>query len=297
MDLKALKTFQTIVACGSFNKAAEEMSYAQSTVTMQIRKLEEDMGIQLFERGRRIRLTEAGRMLYEQSVPIVKAVEQLQNLAADTQAGEAGSVRLGVTEPSASHRLPQILGQFFLRYPRIRVSVEIGSTASLSGQLLRGELDLVLGSAPSLDTGLYFEQLFTEKFILLVPDTHPLAAKSTVSVQNIRGHRMLITSKACPYRMKLEMLLQETGLLPVDTMEIGSMGALKYYVQQGMGIALIPQAGLNPPPSGTRLLELQSKSFYMACGLLCKADEYPLKLAGGRMYQFLKEELSSIDLH
>ncbi|MNI78714.1 HTH-type transcriptional regulator GltR [compost metagenome] len=127
---------------------------------------------------------------------------------------------------------------------------------------------------------------------MLVPDNHPLAAYASVTPEAIRDHRLLITSKTCPYRNKLEMLLQETGIMPVETMEIGSMGALQYYVQKGMGIALMPKAGLNPPPQGTTVLEMGSSSIHMSCGLLCKASEYPLKQAGARLYQFMKSELT-----
>lgn len=98
MDIKTLKTFQMIVNYGSFMRAAEELNYAQSTVTMQIQKLESDMGIQLIERGKKIKLTEAGRMFYEQSLHIVKDMEQLHENMDNLQRGTAGNIRIGVTE-------------------------------------------------------------------------------------------------------------------------------------------------------------------------------------------------------
>src|SRR5689334_15719348 len=118
MDFKAMKTFHLILKYGSFNRAAEEMNYAQSTVTMQIQKLESDLGVQLIERGKTIRLTEAGRLFYEQSLQILKSTEQLQANLTDMQAGEAGNIRLGVTEPTASHRLPEVIQGFLSRFPK-----------------------------------------------------------------------------------------------------------------------------------------------------------------------------------
>ncbi|QYR19410.1 LysR family transcriptional regulator [Paenibacillus sp. sptzw28] len=291
MDLKTLKTFHLIVHYGSFVRAAEEMNYAQSTVTMQIQKLESDLGIQLIERGKNIRLTEAGRLFHEQSVQIVKNMERLQSSMSDLQLGEAGNIRLGVTEPSASYRLPGILERFLTRFPKIRISVDIGSTAALCERLHRGELDLALGSAPELGSGLYFEPLFVEQFVILIPDLHPLSSKHVITTEDIRGHRMLITSANCPYRQKLEIILQETGIIPLDTMEIGSMSALKYYVAAGLGIALVPNIILQPAPSGTIMRELQGNAINMTSGLLTKSSEYPLKLAGASLYQFLKREL------
>ncbi|MBW7459784.1 LysR family transcriptional regulator, partial [Paenibacillus sepulcri] len=206
MDMKALNTFHRIVACGSFHSAAEEMNYAQSTVTMQIQKLEADLGVQLIERGKKIRLTEAGRLLYEQSLPIVKDLQQLQNRLADLQLGDAGMIRLGATEPGASYRLPVLLGKFMNRFPNIRISVDIASTPALCEQLLHGTLDLALCSAPELASGLYFEPLYTESFgVFIPPEGHPLARQAGIRTEDIRGHRQLINSKGCPYRRKLEI--------------------------------------------------------------------------------------------
>lgn len=150
MDLKALKTFHLIVKHGSFNRAADEMNYVQSTVTMQIQKLESDLGMQLIERGRKLRLTEAGRVFYEQSLQIVKNIEQLQSNLSELQFGETGNICLGVTEPTASFRLPRILERFLTQYPKIRISVDVSNTPTLSDRLLKGELDLVLCSTPEL---------------------------------------------------------------------------------------------------------------------------------------------------
>ncbi|MCS7461951.1 LysR family transcriptional regulator [Paenibacillus doosanensis] len=291
MDIKTLRTFQRIAELGSFHRAAEEMNYAQSTVTMQMQKLESDVGAQLIERGKKLALTEAGRLFYEQSKSIVKQMEQLQSSIADLQLGEAGHLRLGVVEPCASYRLPAVLQRFVSGWPNIRVSVEIASSPQLCERVARGELDLALCSAPELGSELYYEPLYIERFVLLVPERHPLASKPSVTPAELREHRLLITSAGCPYRRKLDIALQEAGSAPPDTMEIGSMAALKYYVQSGLGIALIPHSALNPPPDGTAMLPLNGRMADISCGLACKAANYPLGLAGGRLYRFLSQEL------
>ncbi|GEN35599.1 LysR family transcriptional regulator [Aneurinibacillus danicus] len=292
MDFKTLKTFQMIVKYGSFNRAAREMNYAQSTVTMQIQKLESDLGVQLIERGKKFRLTEAGRLFHEQSLQIVKNMEQLQTNMSDLQLGEAGNIRLGVTEPTASHRLPGVLKRFLSRFPKIRISVDVANTPTLSDRLLRGDIDFALCSAPDPGTDFYFEPLFKEEFAVLMPESHPLAQKAAIEPDDIRGNRLLITSATCPYRRKLEMVLKESGNIPVDTMEIGSMTALKYYVESGLGIALLPLIVLNPVPAGTTVRTMSGSSLIdMTFGILCKTSDYPLNLASSKLYQYLKQEL------
>lgn len=293
MDLKTIKTFQAIVISGSFNRAAEELNYAQSTVTMQMQRLESDLGCQLLERGKQICLTEAGRLFYEESLHIVKDMERLQSRLADLKIGEAGNIRIGVTDPTASYRLPQLLSSFMAQFPKVKVSVEIAGTAALSELLLRGEMDMAVCSAPELGKELYFEPLFMEGFVLLMPEEHPLASKDNITPEDIQDHRLLITAVNCPYRKKLESVLQESGGVPFDTMEIGSMTALKYFVESGLGIALVPEIVLNPVPAGTVMRKLEGKVIDLTCGILCKLSNYPLKLASSRLYHFLKQELTA----
>ncbi|GAA4848590.1 LysR family transcriptional regulator [Paenibacillus vulneris] len=292
MDMKALKTFQMIVKLGSFNRAAEELNYVQSTVTMQIQKLESDLGVQLMERSKKIRLTEAGRLLYEQSLSIVQQVDSLQTNISDLQRGEAGHVRLGVTEPTGSRRLPELLGKFLTQYPQIRLSVDFANTPALSGRLQQGELDIALCSSPDIGSGLYFEPLFKEGFVMLLPENHPLASKPVIEPGDIQGHRLLITSAACPYRKKLQMVLQESASVPIDTMEIGSMTALPHYVKSGLGIALVPSIALDPLPAGTIAKEVGSSLIDMTFGIMIRSPYEVMTSAGFRLYRFLKEELS-----
>ncbi|SFF19249.1 DNA-binding transcriptional regulator, LysR family [Paenibacillus catalpae] len=292
MDLKTLKTLQAIVRHGSFNQAAEELSYAQSTVTMQIQKLEADLGVQLFERGKKVRLTEAGRLFYKQSLDIVYRMEQLQANLSDMHKGEAGKIRLGVTEPTASSRLPQLLMAFMREFPKIEVSLEIASTPALVSSLRQGTLDFALCSAPEAGEELYFHPLFLEKFVMLLPEDHPLAGTDRVSLADLEGHRLLITAATCPYRKKLERILQDDGLISIRTMEIGSMTALKHYVASGFGIALVPMYALDPLPAGTITREIQGASVDMLMGMLSRTG--PLAPAAAKLYDKLRQDMERI---
>ncbi|MDF2663408.1 MAG: transcriptional regulator [Paenibacillus sp.] len=291
MDLKLLKTFQLIVKYGSFVRAAKEMNYAQSTVTMQIQKLESDLGVQLLERGKEIRLTEAGRLFHDHSLQIVKNMEQLQANLSNMQMGETGHVRLGVTEPTASYRLPGLLKIFTSMYPNVRISVVMANTPLLSELLLQGELDFSLCSAPDLGSDLFFEPLFKEEFVALLPEDHPLTRKTVLSPEDLREHRLLITSASCPYRRKLEMIMQEKGTMMHDTMEIGSMTALKFYVESGLGIALVPRLIAEPAAAGTTVRTIHGSLIDMTFGALFKSSDYPLQFASQKLYLLLKQHL------
>jgi LysR family transcriptional regulator, regulator of the ytmI operon len=293
VELKTIKTFLMIVKYGSFIRAAEEMNYAQSTITMQIQRLESELGVQLIERGngRELRLTEAGRLFHEQSQHMIKNMEQLQVRLTHLEQGESGHIRIGVTEPTASYRLPNLLKGFVSSYPNIRISIQIANTPTLCERILKGELDFSLCSAPEIGTDFYFEPMFKETFAAIMPEDHPLAQLAVLSPDDFQGHRLLITSEVCPYRRRLEMVMQESGNQMIDTMEIGSMTALKYYVQSGLGVALIPKIIAEPAPEGTTIRPIHESLIHMTFGLLCKASAYPLQQASQKLYRYLKLHL------
>lgn len=291
MDFKMLKTFQTVVKYGSFNRAADELNYVQSTVTMQIQRLEAELGAQLIDRGKGFRLTEAGRLFYEQSLGIIRSMEQLQTRVSDVSLGDAGHIRLGITEPTASYRMPGILKGFMNDHPHIRISLEMLTTPILCERILKGDLDLALCTAPDMGTDLRYEPLFQEDFVVFMPNDSSLAGRDVIEPEDLQGHRLLITSLGCPYRRKLEMVMQERGIVTLDTMEIGSMTALKSYVESGFGIALLPRILVQPLPQGTTVREIHGDLIHMTLGLVCKESEFPLRQAAHKLYRYLKEKL------
>lgn len=112
MDLRTIKTFKTVVKYGSFQRAAEELNYAQSTVTTHIKNLEDELGVTLLKRGKTLQLTEAGRLLSEKGEFLLKGFENLQSSLQELVQGESGIIRIGVMEPTASYRLPPLLASF-----------------------------------------------------------------------------------------------------------------------------------------------------------------------------------------
>ena len=290
MDLKAIKTFHLIAKYGSFIRAAAELNYSPSAVTMQIRKLESELGVTLIGRGKPFRLTEAGRLFRDHSLPLVRHMEQLQAIMADWETGEAGHVRLGASEPTASCRLPALLKAFLDQHPNIRLSLDIADAPTLTSRVLKGEVDLALCSSPDTGEELYYEVLFKEPFAALLPEDHPLARKEAIDAEDFRDQRLLVTPTSCPYRRKLEMMLKDAGNMPTDVMEIGSITALKHYVASGLGIALVPEISLEPLPRGAVVRPLgEGLSIDMAFGMLYPKTGAPFTRAAFRLYRFLKD--------
>ena len=274
MELRHIYTFQAIVKEGSFLKAAEKLMYAQSTITLHIQQLEAELGVKLFLRqGKKVQLTEAGRSLQEQADSLVARAMSLQQTMFDLVAGEAGHVRIGVIEPTASLRLPQILAPFCQERPRIRLTIEVGNTRTISQRVACGALDIGICSLPEAHFGLDFEPLFVEQLALLLPEQHPLAGEAVIHARDLAKQRLLLTEEDCSYREVIESALLKRGTNPYSGLEIGSLETIKSAVQSGMGLAILPRAAITPAPARTVLREIEGLELSLPIGLVLLADE------------------------
>jgi DNA-binding transcriptional LysR family regulator len=278
LDIRTLKTFCTVVKHQNFHKAAEELAYAQSTITMQIKKLEEDLGICLLHRGRQgFQLTEAGRYLYEHAEQMVQEMEQLREGIKHIRTGEAGFIRLGVMEPFASYRLPIILKSYIERYPRVHLSLQIHSNQALGNLIRQGELDAAICTLPDDLAGLHYEKLLSEQLALLMPEDHPLVREEIITLPMLLQEQLLITSSVCPFRRTLEQAMMSRGLVPKYRMEVSNMLAVQHYVAAGYGIAAVPVVSTSPPPQGCVLRPLRDSQLAIEIHLL-----YPRQPASWR---------------
>ena len=273
MEFKHLQTFQAVATEGSFLKAAEKLQYAQSTITLHIQKLEEELGVQLFSRqSRRTELTVAGRTLQSHADHLLYRAEQLQQAMASLVTGEAGQLRIGSVEPVASVHLPVVLVAFCQRYPKVRLTLEVGVTQTISRRVAAGELDLAICSPPAANLNLDFQSLFQDPISLLVPVSHAIAKEKDITVAALAKERLILTEEHCPYRDVLEKALLSRGINPYSGVESMSSGALKQMVHYGLGIGVLPSAAIAPLPSGTVERHLSDLDLNLSIGLATNPD-------------------------
>ncbi|MFD1706827.1 LysR family transcriptional regulator [Siminovitchia sediminis] len=205
MDLRTIKSFKAIVEYGSFQRAAEKLNYAQSTITSHIKKLESGLGVVLFERGNHLRLTEAGQMLNEKSELLLQSFDNLKSSMDELIDGESENIRIGVMEPMASYRLPPLLKIFNKQYPKVQLSLQIHGSKVLTDMVIKDEIDAAICAAPTNRTGFQFEAVFSEKFVLLAPEEHPLANKEKVYLADLHDEKLVMTNPSCPFRSSLSI--------------------------------------------------------------------------------------------
>jgi DNA-binding transcriptional LysR family regulator len=246
VEHRQLRIFGAVARALSFTRAAKELGYVQSNVTAQVKALEAELGLPLFDRlGRRVVLTDAGRALQGYAGRILDLHEEARAavaLAGGGRDGEpTGSLTISAPETLCTYRLPRLLRRFGERYPGVRLAFRPVPCSDLKAGVAEGTLDAAfLLEEPVGSTALEIETLLEEPLLLLAPPEHPLAFAEGVGPADLDGERVLLTESGCSYRRIFERRLAEAGVGAARALEFDSVEAIKQCVIAGMGVAVLP---------------------------------------------------------
>jgi DNA-binding transcriptional LysR family regulator len=259
--LQQLRLFEAVARHSSYTRAAEEVHLSQPAVSIQVKRLEENVGLALFEQvGKRITLTEAGRELYAASKDVLGRLAELDG-AIDALRGEvAGTLRVTAVT-SAKYFLPHLLGAFLRRYPEVEPKLKVANRASLLERIADNEDDLyVMGQVPANSDVQEFP--FLENIIAVVasPD-HPLANKRQVALKQLAGERFLVREPGSGNRKVLEEFFTEQGIVINPYMELGSAEAIKQGVMAGLGISALSLHNLRLEIAAGQIVVLKVEGF------------------------------------
>ncbi|EGL18100.1 MULTISPECIES: LysR family transcriptional regulator [unclassified Paenibacillus] len=241
MDLRALKTFEACVRLGHFLKAAEELQYAPSTVTLQIQRLEADLGVSLFVRdGKRVIVTEAGRWLHKEATALLKSIGTMRQTVSDIAAGDNGSVRFAAIEPVASQQLATVIADFCKTRPKVELTMEVSGSRTIAERVRAGELEFGVCSAPPSKLMLEFEPLIEERLGVMLNRNHPLADQDSITASDLAGLTVLVKEPTCIYRELWETSIYGAGRNLFSCMEVGSFFVIQQMVKAEFGIGIVP---------------------------------------------------------
>ncbi len=241
MTIIQLETFLKITETRNFTTAANLLGYAQSTVTMQIKQLEEELGCLLFERlGKTIVPTAEGERLAEYAERMTQLQREIRLEIPGAQE-TAGKIRLGVSESLCYNRLPRVLMQFRQQYPAVEIQLSFIMHDTFPELLKKGALDIAYSLNPAADypdLDILYEKPETLGFYTS-PD-HPLASRKKVTEEDLAGVPLLLTSHNCSFRHMLLEDLAGRGITPKIALETSSKEILRQFAANGLGIAFMP---------------------------------------------------------
>lgn len=288
MELRQLIYLDAIVRHGGFTRAAEHLRVAQPAVSVQIRRLEAELGVTLLRRTtRRVELTLAGELLLTRAR---RAMAELDAARADLTRltnGLAGRVRIGAIQALDPFDLPLALAGFHRRHPGVDLALRSGALRPLLDGLDRGELDLAIGPMPSGVPDRYARTtLFTEELVLITAPDHPLARAGSLPLAALRDEPFVCMPADSGLRAILDRLTGEAGFTPTVSFESTHLPRLRDLVAHGLGVGLLARSVADAPGPAVAAHRVDPGPVWRPVGLYHAADP-PLGAAAEACRAFL----------
>ena len=236
---RQLEVFEAIARLGSFTRAAEELFLTQPTVSMQIKKLTDAIGLPLFEQvGKKVYLTDTGVELQAACREIFDSLSRFEMQVADMKGLKQGRLRLAVVT-TAKYFAPRLLGPFYQKYPGIDVTLKVTNREHVLERLHDNRDDLYITGQPPDDIEVVAEPFLENPLVVLAAKTHPLAKARRIALARLAEEPFLVREPGSGTRMALERLFEDNGLHLKVRMELGSNEAIKQAIAGGLGVSVL----------------------------------------------------------
>ncbi len=239
LNLHRLRVFHAVARRESYSRAAEDLHISQPAVSKHVLDLEEELGAKLFHRlGRRIVLTEAGRLMADYAQRIFVLADEARRALEELEGLERGRLKLGASSTPGCYLLPRTLAAFQARYPRLEVSLDILASHDVVDRILRQELDLGFVGA-TFDAELHVQPYVEDQVVLVLRPGHPLASVRTIPRGALEQETVILRDVASGTRTVAEAELRARGITIRRLLELRSVEAVKQAVAEGLGISFI----------------------------------------------------------
>lgn len=244
MEFLQLKYFQTVARLEHMTKAAEQLQIAQPSLSKTISRLEEDLGVELFDREhRKISLNAAGKIFLNRVDRAFAELNEGQRELKQFIDQDQRSITLAVTIPRV---LPALLGSFLSKYPDVRFQQFLKSISSMKKMLLEGEVDYCISSIPIEGEDIRWEPLITEEIFLIVPPNHQLAGRESVRLEEVKDEAFISMNTGYGFRNLTDQFCQEAGFVQNIAFEGDEPTVISDLVRQGLGVAFVSELSWVP---------------------------------------------------
>jgi DNA-binding transcriptional LysR family regulator len=251
IDVRRLKALQAVVETGSVSAAAALLSYSPSAVSQQMTALERETGVRLFERvGRGVRPTDAARLLCEHTTRVLASIQDAEDALAALASGHSGRIRLGAFPTAGSSLVPGALAAFQALHPNIALDLVVVEGDEATTSLRSGSIDVLVAvetRSPGdvVDDDLVHRHLLADPFRIVLPRSHPLAAKQSVDLALLASERWIGVS-SCPGHCQLviEAACMWAGFRPTYAIDADEYPTAQGFVAAGLGVAFVPMLAL-----------------------------------------------------
>ncbi len=273
MELRHLRYFSALAAELSFTRAAEKVHVTQSTLSHQIKQLENEIGQPLFSRiGKRVVITEAGEVLLSRVSKALREIDDgIRDLKGTTEPLQ-GKLQIGSTYTFNIKFVPVCVGVFLRRHPNVSVTVLELSASDVEEQLDREAIDLGIAYRPAHRPGFIFEPLYIDEMVLAVGKDHPLAARKRIRLAELHQHTLVLQTKDSDTRQILDSNFKSVGAEPVIVAEMNAAGPMLSLVQQS-NLGAIVSKHVASEFDKVSFIALESPTPMRTAGILLKSSK------------------------
>jgi len=261
ITFRQLKVFDAVARHLSYTRAAEELFLSQPAVSMQIKQLEDNLGIPLFEQlGKKIYLTEGGRELYHYGHAISQQLEEADAVFEQLKGLKKGRLKVSVAS-TANYFATRLLASFSKTYEGVTVMLDVTNRKSLLDQLEHNETDLVIMGRPPLELDLVTEAFADNPLVVIAPPNHPLTRESHIPLKRLQKETFVVREFGSGTRIAMERFFSDRGVRLTTGMEMTSNEAIKQAVEAGLGLGIVSVHTLGLELETRRLSILNAEAF------------------------------------
>ena len=257
-----LEVFYAVARHLNFSRAAEELYISQPAVSKHVKDLEKDLGVDLFRRnGRRVELTDAGRLVYDYAGHALVLTEGLRRALVEMHSPGHGYLRLAATHALATYVVPRVLATFQVRYPDVQLALQVSSKGTTIRQVLQHQADLGIIDCHAIPSDVQWQRFARVPVVLLASPNHHFSGGGIVNLVELSQETIITEEKGSDTREALERELERLRVRPGRMLEIGNIEAIKGAVAAGLGVAFLPKICVAAELSGGDLIELAVQGF------------------------------------
>ncbi len=242
MNLRDLKYVVSVAKERHFARAAQESFVSQPTLSMQIKKLEDELGVQIFERSQKnFLITEVGKKILEKAEIILREAEEIKNIAKNSKDPFSGEIRIGAFPTLASYFFPKFVGKVSKKFPQLKLLLIEEKTEILLQKLKSGKIDAAFIAMPVDDSDLECQKIFSEEFLLALPQKHELAKKKKIQNKDLKEKNLMLLEDGHCLRNQALEACSMLGAFEQQDFRASSLETLRQMVISGAGITLMPE--------------------------------------------------------
>ena len=281
MTLTQLQYTIAVAEEGNFTQAAEKCFVTQPTLSMQVQKLEDELGIKLFNRNTKpITLTTIGEKIIDQAKMILKEANRMEDIVSTEKGFVGGNFRLGIIPTVMPTLLPMFLNTFIKKFPKVNLKIEELNTAAIIEELKNGKLDAGIAATPLDDVKIIEKPLYYEPFVGYIPEPHPLSKLKTLALSDLEKMDVLVLEDGHCFRDHVLKICQTPNFSHTFNLKSGSFETLIHLANDGLGMTLLPylQTRNLTPQNAKNLRSFESPEPAREISLICSKSQLKLPI-------------------